>query len=112
MDIKISFSTPIYWDCICQFSIIIMEMQDKSVILHRVLGELISRLRKEKGVKYLDFCDENSIATSTYDNIVNGTTKPSFYNIFKIIKALGLNFERFGALLDESLPEKFWEEED
>lgn len=89
-----------------------MRMQDKSVILHRVLGELISYLRKEKGVGYLDFCDENSIATSTYDNIVNGATKPSFYNVFKIIKALGLNFEEFGALLDEKLPAKFWDDED
>lgn len=89
-----------------------MEMQDKSVILHSVLGKLISQLRKEKGYKYLDFCDENSIATSTYDNIVNGVTKPSFYNIFKIVKALGLNFEEFGVLLDKNLPVGFWEEED
>ena len=46
---------------------------------------------------------------STYDTVINASAKSSFYNIAKIIKALGLNFEEFGKLLDEELPATYWD---
>ena len=88
------------------------KMQDKSKLLHKVLGDLVTEIRIDKGIKYLDFCDGNSIATSTYDNIVNGKTKVTFHNVYKIVKAFGLTFEQFGKLLDEHLPEDFWDNDD
>ena len=48
---------------------------------------------------------------STYDDIVKGRTNASFYNIAKIIGALGLSFEEFGKLLDEELPKNFSQED-
>ena len=62
---------------------------------------------QEKGIKYTDFCYENEIPMSTYDDIVKGRTNASFYNIFRVISALGLSFEEFGKMLDSKLPENF-----
>jgi len=88
------------------------EMQDKSKILYKTIGKLVNKIRQEKGIRYIDFCYGNDIPTSTYDYIVNASTQASFYNIARIIKALGLNFEEFGALLDKNLPQEYWNEED
>ncbi len=76
-------------------------------MLYKTIGNLITRLREERGIKYTDFCYENDIPMSTYDMIVNGTTQATFFNITKAIKALGLSFEEFGALLDKELPQNF-----
>ena len=81
--------------------------EENSKLLYRTIGQLITRIREEKGVKYTDFCYGNDIPMSTYDMIVSGTTQATFFNITKIIKALGLTFEEFGALLDKELPENF-----
>ena len=90
-----------------KFITIIKFMQEKTEKLYKTVGSLISRLRKEKGIKYTDFCYGYDIPTSTYDDIVNGKHKVSFYNVAKIVNALGLNFEEFGRLLDAELPENF-----
>ena len=86
-------------------------MQGKAKILYEAISQVIVEQRKISDKNYLDFCDENSIATSTYDNIINATSKATFYNIAKVVKGLNLNFEQFGKLLDERLPKEFWEEE-
>ena len=84
-------------------------MQDK--ILRETLSKIIDKERKSKNIDYLVFCDENSIATSTYDNLINAKTNITFYNLTKIIKGLGLNYESFGKILDKNLPESFWNED-
>lgn len=89
------------------FSIMIYKMQENSKVLYKIIGKMISETRKEKGIKYTDFCYENEIPMSTYDDIVKGRTNASFYNIFRVISALGLSFEEFGKMLDSKLPENF-----
>ena len=86
-------------------------MQKKSKILYTHIGNLIQKIRTEKGIKYTDFCYENEIPMSTYDDIVKGRTNASFYNVAKIIGALGLSFVEFGKLLDEELPKNFSQED-
>jgi hypothetical protein len=54
----------------------------------------------------------NDIPSSTYDAIVNANSKTYFYNIAKVVKALGLSFEEFGKMLDEELPKNFMTNED
>lgn len=81
-------------------------------LLYQLIGDIINNTRKEKGIGYLDFCHENDISTSTYDNLVSGKTKAYFWNIAKTINALGLNFEQFGKILDKKLPPEFWEDEE
>ena len=82
-------------------------MQDNSKILYKTIGEIIKQVKYEKGIKYTNLCYENDIPTSTYDDIVNGKNQATFYNIAKIIKALGLTFEEFGIMLDEKLSQNF-----
>ena len=81
-----------------------LKMQDDMKILYKAAAAVIKKVKKEKGIKYTDFCYENEIPMSTYDDIMNAKTKASFYNIAKIVKALGLTFEDFGRLMDEKLP--------
>ena len=82
-------------------------MQDKSLKLYKAVSKIISKIKEDKGIKYTDLCYENEIPMSTYDDIINCKTKASFYNVAKIIKALGLSFEDFGKLLDEELGKDF-----
>jgi len=86
-------------------------MQEDNKTLRLAISKTVSELRKLHNKPYLKFCDENSIATSTYDNIINGTSNTTVYNLSKIIKGLGLTFSSFGELLDKNLPQKFWDEE-
>ena len=88
-----------------------MKMQDKSKILRKSVSEIVNELRNSQDKEYLKFCDENSIATSTYDNVINGVTNVTFYNLSKFIKGLGISFKEFGELLDKRLPKEFWDEE-
>ena len=87
-------------------------MQDNSKIFHRAIGKIINKIRKEKGIKYSDLCYENDIPTSTYDDIVGAKTQARFYNVAKIVNALGISFEEFGRYLDKELPEKFLKDDD
>lgn len=87
-------------------------MQKKSQILYSTTAKLIHDLREEKGITYLNYCYENDIATTTYDNFMNGKTETSFYNIAKIINGVGLSFGQFGDLLDKNLPDDFWDIEE
>lgn len=86
-------------------------MQDEAKILYNIVSEIIQEARKEKGIGYKDFCHENDIPTTTYDNIINAKTQATFYNIAKLVRATGYNFTKFGALLDKKLPKSFWENE-
>ena len=82
-------------------------MQEESKQLYTAIGKILYEKRKELGIKYTDFCYENDIPTSTYDAIISGTSQASFYNIAKVVKALNMNFEDFGKLLDKNLPQNF-----
>ncbi len=86
-------------------------MQADSKMLYEAISRVIDKVRKSKNIKYTDFCYENDIPMSTYDAIINASTQSSCYNISKVIKALGLSFEEFGALLDEELPPEYWNSE-
>lgn len=84
-------------------------MQEDSKILYEAISRVIHRTRTDKNIRYTDFCYENDVAMSTYDAIINATTQSSYYNIAKVIKGLGLNFQEFGALLDKELPPTYWD---
>lgn len=71
------------------------------------VANAIKTTKEEKGIKYTELCYENDISTSTYDNIINAKNQATAFNIAKIIKGLGLNFEEFGRLLDKNLPKDF-----
>ncbi len=85
-------------------------MQDDAKILYKAISRVVAKIRKDKGIKYTDFCYENDIPMSTYDDIINHKTKASYYNVAKVVRALGLSFEEFGALLDKELPKDFFKE--
>jgi len=82
-------------------------MQDNSKIFYKSIGQVVKKIKAEKGIKYTELCYENDIPTSTYDDIVNGRNQAKFYSVAKIIKGLGISFEEFGKYLDEELPENF-----
>ncbi|MCM1340041.1 MAG: helix-turn-helix domain-containing protein [Muribaculaceae bacterium] len=84
-------------------------MQDEVKILYKTIGELLKDERVRKNLGYTLFCYENDIPKSTYDEILKGKKQTSLYNIFKIIRALGLNFEDFGKKLDAALPPEIWD---
>ena len=83
-------------------------MQADSKILYEAISRVIHNARISKNFKYTDFCYENDIPMSTYDAIINASTQSSCYNIGKVIRALGLSFAEFGALLDAELPPEYW----
>lgn len=87
-------------------------MQEDAKLLHETISKIITHMREQKGVSYTDFCLGNDIPSSTYDAIVNANSKTYFYNIAKVVKALGLSFEEFGKMLDEELPKDFMTNED
>ena len=87
-------------------------MQDDSKILYRAISRVVHKARTDKKIKYTDFCYENDIPMSTYDAIINATTQSSFYNIGKLVKALGLTYKEFGEMLDNELPKNYWDSED
>lgn len=82
-------------------------MQENAKILYKSIAKVIGTARKRSSLNYTDFCYENDIPMSTYDYILLAKTNASFYNVAKIVKALGLSFEEFGALLDKELPKNF-----
>ena len=84
-------------------------MQDDFKMLYEAISKVIHTVRKDKNIKYTDFCYENDIPMSTYDAIINATIQSSFYNIGKVVKALGLSYAEFGALLDKELPKEYWD---
>ncbi len=87
-------------------------MQDDAIVLHKAISKTISLIREDKGVRYTDLCFGYDIPTSTFDDIMSAKRLSSFYSIAKVIKALGLSFEEFGALLDKELPENFMDKID
>ncbi len=82
-------------------------MQENSKKLYKTIGKILHNERIKSGIKYTDFCYENDISMSTYDNIINGSKQITFFNIAKVVKALNLSFEEFGRYLDKELPENF-----
>ena len=85
-------------------------MQENSKILYKSVAKIIKNTRKKYGLKYTTFCYENDIPTTTYDNIVNVKSQATFYNVAKVIKALGFSFEEFGKILDNELPKDLFGE--
>ena len=86
-------------------------MQEKNKILQQAIGRVIAKVRKQKNLKFTIFCYENDITKTTLYMIENGKNKPYVTNLFEIVKALGLSFEEFGALLDKELPKTYWDNE-
>lgn len=89
------------------FNIIIKIMQEESKKLYKITGKILADRRKELGIKYTDFCYGNDIPMSTYDVIISGSAKSSFYNIAKVVKASKMTFKEFGEALDNNLPDDF-----
>ncbi len=87
-------------------------MQDEAKILYKCIAQILKEERVKKGIKYTDICYENDIPMSTYDDVMGAKYQATFYNIFKIIRGLGMDFEQFGKLLDENLPQSIWDLED
>lgn len=87
-------------------------MQDETKILYQSIGKVLKQDRLNKNISYTNFCYENDIPMTTYDDIIAGRYQSTFYNIFKIVRALGMNLEEFGKLVDKELPPEIWEMED
>ena len=83
-----------------------MDIETKQ--FYTAVALVISKVKKDKKIKYTDLCYANDIPQSTFDDIMNAKTKASFFNIAKVIKGLGLNFEEFGKLLDNEFPKDFF----
>jgi len=81
-------------------------MQEKDAKLYKAIGKVLREYRLSKNLKFTIFCYENDITTSTLNNVENAVTQTYFSKIAHIIKALGLNFEEFGKLLDKELKSK------
>ena len=101
------FYSPRYWGCCFNFISIINFMQESAKILYKSIASVIKKARLENELNYTDFCYENDIPMSTYDYILLAKTQASFFNVAKVVKALGLSFEEFGRLLDKELPDDF-----
>lgn len=86
--------------------------EEKSKILSKTVGKLFDKARRGTDITYTLFCYENNIKKSTYDRIIKGETQSTLYNIAKMVKALGWNFQKFGEELDKQLPKEFWDDED
>ena len=82
-------------------------MQDRDKIIYKAVSKILREQRKKKNLKFTIFCYENDIATSLLNTIENGETHTYFSNVIRVIKALDLNFEEFGKLLDEELGENY-----
>ena len=80
-------------------------------LLYDTVAEIFISSRKAKGITYTNFCYENDIPVSTYNDIIKSKGNASFYKVAQIVKALDLSFEDFGKLLDKKLPKDFWHEE-
>ena len=87
-------------------------MQENANTLYNAIGDVIHCTRVNKGIRYTDFCYENDIPMSSYDDIIKARTQASFYNIARVVKALGLSFEEFGKMLDDKLPKDFMNTEE
>ncbi len=87
-------------------------MQEEAKILQRAVSDIITKTRERKEISYTDFCLGNDIPTSTYDAIIKAESRTYFFNIAKVVKALGLSFEEFGKMLDNELPENFMSNEE
>ena len=87
-------------------------MQENAKILYQSVATVIQKTRNRSNLSYTDFCYENDIPMSTYDYILLAKTQASFFNIAKIVKALGMDFEEFGRLLDDELPENYMKNEE
>ncbi len=85
-------------------------MQEKDLELYRIVGKVLRQERLRKDLKFTIFCYENDIATSSLNSIENARAQIYFSNIAKVVRALGLSFEEFGALLDKELPKDFFKE--
>lgn len=86
-------------------------MQDKNEILQKAIGRTVEKIRKQKNLKFTIFCYENDISKTTLYMIEKGKNKPYVTSLCEIIKALGVSFEDFGALLDKELPQEYWDNE-
>ena len=86
-------------------------MQNKNEILQEAIGRAIKKVRKQKNFKFTIFCYENDISKTTLYMIEKGKNKPYVTSLCEIIKALGISFEEFGALLDKELPKEYWNNE-
>lgn len=87
-------------------------MQDKNKILQEAIGRVIKKIRKQKNFKFTIFCYENDISKTTLYMIEKGKNKPYVTSLCEIIRALGISYGEFGALLDEELPSEYWKNED
>ena len=82
-------------------------MQEYNKIIQKAIGQVLYKVRKSKKLKFTIFCYENDIPKTTLYMIEKGKNKAYATSLCKIISALGLSFEEFGALLDKELPENF-----
>lgn len=82
-------------------------MQDNNAMMLKAIGKVIHRERIRRKFKFTIFCYENDISKTTLYMVEKGKNKSYVTSLFKIIKALGLTYEEFGALLDKELPKNF-----
>ena len=82
-------------------------MQDNEKILYETIGQIIRKLRTEKGIKFTIFCYENDIPKSTLYDIEHGIIKAQFSSIYKILNALDMDITDFVKQMKKELPKNF-----
>lgn len=87
-------------------------MQGYDKIMQKAIGQVIYKERKRRNLKFTIFCYENDISKTTLYMIEQGKNRTYSTNLFRIVQALGLSFEKFGRLLKEELPDGFGEQQE
>lgn len=80
---------------------------EKSLILTKRLGELIRKIRKEKGISCTKFAYQYDIDKGNLNRIENGLIDCKFTTLWKICEALGLNSSELISLLEKDLGKDF-----
>ena len=86
-------------------------MQQRDLKLYKAIANVLRNERKRKNSKFTIFCYENDISKTTLYMIEKGKNKPYVTSLCEIIKALGVSYGEFGALLDKELPQEYWNNE-
>lgn len=85
-----------------------MQLSDKQNLQFRIaLGNVIRRLRKERGLSGKQFAYQYDIECGNLNRIENGKQNAAFYYVWGISEALGLKFSEFAKILEEELGENF-----